>query len=88
MSWFKRPSTEAEFDIEGLDVFSVEREGRDTTFGYRTEHKELVGTEIIICTEEQEWNVRTTDDQHRAFVVRLTTKLRNTNQSPKLEDND
>jgi hypothetical protein len=65
MSWRKKPSKEAEFDIEGMDVFSVERDSDgDTRFGYRQGET------------EQEWCIATTETQHAAFVQRLTNKLK------------
>ncbi len=79
-----KPSVEAEFDIEGLDVFSVERdEDGDTRFGYHTEQKKLIGTEIVSFTDDEEWSVKTTDEQHRAFVARLAAKIaRRANSAP------
>lgn len=60
----KQFTTEAEFDIEGLYVFSIERDddGR-TLFGYSRDGQEM------------EWCVKSTDEQHQAFVRRLTAKL-------------
>lgn len=79
MFWNRKPapSTEAEFDIEGMDVFSVERDDTgETRFGYRR-------TETVFAAEgiakertvEDEWIVMSTDEQHRAFVARLTKKI-------------
>lgn len=62
--WKPKPSTEAEFDIEGLNVYAVEREDDgDTLISY------MRGD-----TETEFW-CSSTDDQHRAFVARLTAKL-------------
>lgn len=99
MNWFRpKPSIEAEFDIEGMDVFSVERDADGSTrFGY-VEQKQKIVTDrladgsqqsrVVRVAEIEEWGVSTTDDQHRAFVARLAVKLHNINQSPILEDND
>lgn len=73
MSWFNKEAIKydlsAEFDIEGLEVFSVEREGQSTVFGYLREGV------------EHEWYIATTDEQHVSFVARLTYKLKQRNQN-------
>lgn len=66
------PSIEAEFDIEGMDVFSVERDGADTMFGYWETRR--MGPDVSVQVPET-WVVATTDDQHRAFCARLTAKI-------------
>lgn len=77
MGLFSKRSTEAEFDIEGLDVYAIERdEDGDTLISYnRTEAVLGVNgsqTEKVI---DDWWSCRSTDEQHRAFVARLTAKL-------------
>lgn len=71
----EKPSTEAEFDIEGMDVFSIRRcDDGDTAFGY-----------TLSGEPEEEWYTSTTDDQHRAFVARLTAKLARQQQKKESE---
>lgn len=63
MFWDSKPepSTEAEFDIEGIDVFSIERDDSgETRFGYRR-------TETVFTQEGTA--------KERAFVARLTKKI-------------
>lgn len=62
--WEPEASIEAEFDIEGRDVFVVERHEGMTLFGYMQNG------------EPRSWAVKTTDDDHRCFVERLTLKIR------------
>lgn len=70
-----KPSIEAEFDIEGMSVFSVRRCGDgDTAFGV---------TEL-----DKEWYMDTTDEQHRAFVARLTAKISKRDQLPVKEETE
>lgn len=79
MFWNKqpKPSTEAEFDIEGVDVFSVERDPDGSTrFGYRRLQFVTVGTELQSYPVDDEWVVMSTDEQHRTFVARLSAKLK------------
>lgn len=60
-----QPSTEAEFDVEGLDVFAVEREADGhTLFTYYNSEG-----------NQHDFFCITTDEQHRAFVARLTAKI-------------
>lgn len=60
-------STEAEFDIEGLDVFVVERGPDSDTTEFAWAEKD---------GKQSTWWVSSTDEQHRAFVARFTTKLK------------
>lgn len=71
-----KPSIEAEFDIEGMDVFAIERlPDGSTNFGYRRSKAEVVNNIRYDYTIEDEWTVASTDEQHRAFVARLTAKI-------------
>lgn len=81
-----RPSQEAEFDIEGLDVFSIEREEGTTIIGYIVEKDTVLisaavqGTNVFPGVIEpvkfmEEWHITTTDEQHRKFCERLAAKI-------------
>lgn len=74
---FQRPltCTDAEFDIEGLDVFSVERGialGRPaTSIGF------WVGDGK---RQYKYWSIFSSDDEHKVFVRRFSAKLLRLNQ--------
>ena len=57
---------DAEFDLERVDVISIERLDGQTVLGYYTESdKETI----------QEWNLNCTEDKHLNLVHRLREKL-------------
>lgn len=68
------PDCSAEFDIEGLNVYSVERQklfdGWNTTISWWTDKGEWLNSSIV-----------TTDAQHCSFVKRLTDKLLRSQES-------
>ena len=66
------PSTEAEFDIEGRDVYGIDRLANgQTNFDW-----------IADNGEHWSWTCQSTDEQHKAFVNRLTVKLAEQNADP------
>ncbi len=64
MFLFNKKPTIAEFDIEGLDVYAIERNRDGDT-----------GISYMRGDEEMEWWCLTTDAQHTNFVQRLTAKI-------------
>lgn len=86
-----QPSQEAEFDIEGLDVTGIERDGRKTIISYYEKvprnytvspagvHPACILTYVQV--DETTWTCITTDDQHRNFVRRLAAKIMRAAQS-------
>lgn len=79
--WAKKVnySDEAEFDIVGLEVFSVERDvdTGDTIISFFREETVVVANNPtgVVRRIDSEWWVHTNDNQHREFVRRLAAKI-------------
>ncbi len=65
MNWFKKQElADAEFDIEGLEVFSIER---------NTKNETIIG--YIRNGDEEEWTILTNLRCHNEMLRRLRNKL-------------
>jgi hypothetical protein len=65
---------EVEFDIEGEDVFSIERVGRREEDGERTE-RTLIGYYDKASSESKQWYLDCSHAKHNQFIARFRRKL-------------
>ena len=66
---------DAEFDIDGQNVFAIERRGDDTivSFWYWTRLEE--GANSVVARKVKEWYLPTSMDRHADLLARFRAKL-------------